>query len=374
MKHVIEYSIVPRSLSCSIEITEHLLKNSRDFAYQLKKLASRFAVITDENVKKIYGDFLLETLKNEGIEASLFAFPSGERSKNRRTKEKLEDQMFQEKFGKDTCIIAFGGGVVSDVAGYLAATYCRGVPLIVIPTSLLGMVDASIGGKTGVDVSYGKNLIGCIYHPHKIIIDPRFLETLPREEFQNGLSEMIKHGLILDSAYFSFLEKQREKLLDLHLPALTEAIFKSIQIKTDLVAKESQGSPIRDLLNFGHTVGHALEKNLDFLLPHGKAVAIGMVVESYLSVQMGILPQSSLEKIMQVLFHFGHQFRLPKTLSIQNMLDTMGLDKKSIKGQPRFVILKEIGQSLSKKEYCFSVENSLLKKALNWMVYDLCCD
>ena len=224
-----------------------------------------------------------------GLEAILFSFPNGEQHKSRATKEKLEDQLFEKELGRDICVIALGGGVTTDLGGYLAATYCRGVPLVMMPTSLLGMVDASIGGKTGVNTPYGKNLVGSIYQPKKVLIDPATLQSLPLKELRNGIVEMIKHGLILDRDYFTYLNEHADQLLELDLSILEKAIFESCRIKREIVEQDDRESGKRNLLNFGHTVGHALENLTHYSLAHGEAVAIGILVESHLAVQLGHL-------------------------------------------------------------------------------------
>ena len=165
----------------------------------------------------------------------------------------MENQLFEKGLGRDTCVIALGGGVVTDMAGYVAATYCRGIPLVMIPTSLLGMVDASIGGKTGVNVSYGKNMLGCIYQPKKVFIDLFTLKTLPKKELTNGVVEMIKHGLIADDNLFEYLEKHSDQLLALDFSFLEKAIFESCRIKKEIVEQDEKENGKRHLLNFGHT-------------------------------------------------------------------------------------------------------------------------
>lgn len=356
-----------------IEIQSGLL--NLKMASYLSSLAFRFAIITDDKIAGLYGEQLRHLLSACGLEVYLFSFPNGEQHKTRGTKEILENQLFEKGLGRDTCVIALGGGVVTDLAGYLAATYCRGVPLVMIPTSLLGMVDASIGGKTGVNIPFGKNLLGCIYQPKKVLIDPSTLNSLPKKELVNGVVEMIKHGLIADYKFFEYLEENSNQLLALDLPILEKVIFESCRIKKRIVEQDEKEQGKRRLLNFGHTIGHALEKLTHYCLSHGEAVAIGILIESYLSMQLGVLDQISFDRIKKILLQYGLALRLPSKFAVQALYDAMALDKKSLKGQPRFVIIDKIGSSLEYNgSYCTHVDESLIRKALLWMNHDLCCD
>lgn len=359
------------SYQYEIEIGSELLNFQTQY---LSSLASRFAIITDDKIASLYGEQLQGCLSSSGLEVYLFSFPNGEQYKTRGTKELLENQLFEKGLGRDTCVIALGGGVVTDIAGYLAATYCRGIPLVMIPTSLLGMVDASIGGKTGVNVPYGKNMLGCIYQPKKVVIDLSTLKSLPRKELANGVVETIKHGLIADSKLFENLEKHSDQILTLGTTVLEKVIFDSCRIKKEIVEQDEKETGKRRLLNFGHTIGHALERLTQYSLSHGEAVAIGLLVESYFSVKLGILDQTSFDRIKKILLQYGLPLKLSSRFPIQTILDAMALDKKSLKGQPRFVMIDAIGSSLAyDSSYCTHVEDSLIKNALHWMNDDLCC-
>lgn len=346
-----------------------------DFQTQyLSSLSSRFAIITDDIIAYLYGEQLQKHLASSGLEVYLFSFSNGEKYKTRATKEILENQMFEKGFGRDTCVIALGGGVVTDLAGYVAATYCRGIPLVMIPTSLLGMVDASIGGKTGVNVPYGKNMLGCIYQPKKVIIDLSTLKSLSKKELANGVVEMIKHGLIADCQLFEDLEKHSDQVLASDSKILGQVIFESCRIKKEIVEEDEKENGKRRLLNFGHTIGHALERLTHYSISHGEAVAIGLLVESYLAVKLGLLDQISLDRIKKILLLYGLPLRLPTKFPVQTILDAMALDKKSLKGQPRFVMIDAIGSALSYDfSYCTYVEEPIIETALHWMNDDLCC-
>jgi 3-dehydroquinate synthase len=354
-----------------IEIGNGLLNFQSQY---LNSLASRFAIITDDKVAPLYGEQLQEDLASSGMEVYLYSFPNGEQYKTRATKELLENQLFEKGLGRDTCVIALGGGVVTDIAGYLAATYCRGIPLVMIPTSLLGMVDASIGGKTGVNAPYGKNMLGCIYQPKKVVIDLSTLKSLPKKELANGVVEMIKHGLIADCKLFEDLEKHSDQLLALDSAVVGKTIFESCRIKKDIVEQDEKEKGKRHLLNFGHTVGHALERLTDYSLSHGEAVAIGLLVESYFSLKLEAFDQNSFDRIKKILIRYGLPLQLPSRLSIPAILDAMALDKKSLRGQPRFVMIDAIGSpKIYDSSCCSHVEESLIENALQWMNDDLCC-
>lgn len=357
--------------SYEIEISSGSLYRQAEF---LSPLAPKFAIITNDTLAPLYGEKLQKSLSSLKLEAHLFQFPDGEQYKTRKTKEDLEDQLFQKGLGRDTCVIGLGGGVVTDIAGYVAATYCRGIPLVIIPTSLLCMVDAGIGGKTGINVPYGKNLLGCIYQPKKVIIDPDTLHSLPKKELINGVVEMIKHGLIADAGYFEYLEKNDKKLLALDPTVVEKGIFESCRIKKEIVEQDEKEQGKRRLLNFGHTIGHALETLTEYSLAHGEAVAIGLLVESYLSVQLNRLDKSVLKQIKQILVNYGVPLHLPKQFPISTFLQAMELDKKSSKGMPRFVMINAIGSPVSfDSHYCTHVDETLIKKALEWMNDDLPC-
>lgn len=355
-----------------IEIGSRIINLQMEY---LALLASKFAIITDTTIAPLYGMELQNQLTSHGLVAYLFSFPSGEAHKTRATKEHLENQMFEKGLGRDTCLIALGGGIVTDVGGYIAATYCRGIPLVMIPTSLLGMVDASIGGKTGVNAPYGKNLLGCIYQPKKVILDLSLLKTLPAQELSNGFVEIIKHALITDCKLFQDLETHSDQLLALDEALLEKIIIASCHIKKEIVEEDERESGKRHLLNFGHTIGHALELLTNYSLSHGEAVAIGLVVESYLSMQMGHLNQNSFNRIKNILLDYALPLKLPSKFPIKTLLEAMHLDKKSIKGKPRFVIIEAIGSALSfNSHYCTLVETPLLMTALKWMNDALHCD
>jgi len=341
-----------------IEIENGFLSNQEKLFNAISPFGNRFAIITHENIAELYGNQLQQTLNAAGLNTALFTFPAGEKNKSRESKAAIEDQLLSHSFGRDSCIIALGGGIVTDFAGFVAATFARGIPYVSIPTSLLAMVDASVGGKTGVNTPFGKNLIGAIHQPKKVIIDPDTLKTLPLKNLAEGFVEMIKHGLVADAAYFSFLETHSKELLSLDFNLLNKAIFESCKIKKAIVEEDEREGGKRRLLNYGHTVGHALEKLTDYTLSHGEAVALGLLVEGQFST-------IDIDRIRNILTLYGLPLQMPH-ISLDQLLNAMVLDKKSLKGKPRFVILQEIGSPLPfDGHYCSEVDPALLTKAFS---------
>lgn len=349
--------------SYEIEIGNGLIADSQTLYAYLKTLAARFAIICDDTTAALYGEKLSKELSASGLEAFLFTFPSGERSKTRETKELIENQMFEHGLGRDSCVIAVGGGVVTDVAGFLAATYCRGIPLVLIPTTLLCMIDACIGGKSGVNVAYGKNLIGTIYQPKKIFIDTALLHSLPKNELRYGAVEMIKHGLIADLKFFTFLETHCEAILALDPDVIEKAIVNSCHIKIAIVEADERESHKRVLLNLGHTVAHALERLTDYAMPHGEAVAIGLWMEGAIAVELGHLKASSFKRIEKILDSYGLPKYMPPEISMGALYQAMTSDKKSLQGVPRFVLLAELGSPMPcGSSYCAPVDKAVIEK------------
>jgi 3-dehydroquinate synthase len=324
-----------------------------------------YAIISDTQVAVLYGNPLLKAFLKKGISCHLITFPSGEQSKTRETKEKLENSCFEKGLGKDSAIIALGGGVTTDLVGFLAATYCRGVPLISIPTSFLAMVDAAFGGKTGVNCSYGKNLIGCLYEPKKIIIDTQILKTQELKGIKEGLVEVIKYAIILKPKLFDYLVKHADMVLSLQENVLEHLIHEGSRTKVAVVRKSKKVMGIRNLLNFGHTIGHALESVSNHTLTHGEAVAIGIMVESEIAVRLGVMQEKVFERIQNLFELYGISTQLPASLSIEKIMDKMILDKKSLEGKPRFVMVAEIGRCLEcDLQYCKNVDEGIVRQAL----------
>lgn len=326
-------------------------------------------VLSDKRVASLYSSALLNFMQEGGCSAFLITIEEGERAKNRKIKEKIEDKMFARQCGHDTCLIAMGGGVVTDLGGFVAATYCRGIPYITIPTSLLGMVDAAIGSKTGLNVKYGKNLIGAIYSPHSTFVDPSMLNTLTTKEMRNGVAEIIKYGLILYSPLFYDIANNLDKWQQRDSTFLDKIITTSCILKQTVVKSHVKRPEIRNILNFGHTVGHAIETVEAYLIPHGEALAIGMVIEALISHRMGYIQRQDFDLVYHLIQSMDFPLVLSKRVTVDGMIHTMALDKKAQRGHPRFVILHSIGKVCSYKgSYCIAIDKNLLREVLEWMI------
>lgn len=316
--------------------------------------AASIAVITDTKIEKLFG-------KNQAFKnAVFFSFPPGEKYKTRKTKESIEDKLTKEGFGRDTVIVGLGGGVVTDLAGFVAATYCRGVRLVFIPTTLLGMVDAAIGGKNGVNTPKAKNRIGTIYFPELVLIDTDFLKSLSQKEMLMGGAEILKYGLIGDPSLFQDLSKL--------FSSIEKTIEKSIAVKRRVVDEDPEERGLRRILNFGHTIGHALETIENYKISHGEAVAIGLLVESYISHLMGYLNGPNFHKIERLFASSDFNLKISGRVTKQKMMAAMALDKKAKGKSPRFVLIEDIGKVVPfDGEYCTSLPKEILDLALEWM-------
>ncbi len=305
----------------------------------------KFFVITDNRVGKLYGRALLRALSDAGVDSGLLEFNQGEHSKNADTAYLLQTKLLRGNVKRDSMIIALGGGVVGDMAGYVAATVLRGIGFLQVPTTLLAQVDSSVGGKVGIDHPVGKNLIGAFHQPRAVFIDPTVLSTLPEEEFRNGLAEIAKIAVGLDAPFFRRIEKIASRLRKNDVRQLSWLIARAVGLKAAVVEKDEFESGLRKVLNLGHTIGHAVEASSGYAVKHGAAVAIGMAAESELAVRLGLMPEQDRIRLMDTL----HALRLPTTLPrIHNpgqFLAALAADKKSRAEGTRFVLPSAIGSS-----------------------------
>jgi len=345
------------------------LLNSKLLIDCCKPYGNRLVIITDDNVEALYSESLKHHLQSNGFSVHILSITPGEQSKTREVKQTIEDQMLALGYGRDTCMIALGGGVITDLAGFVAATYCRGIPIIYCPTTLLGMVDAGIGGKTGVNTPHGKNLIGTFAQPKAVIIDTHTLITLPEAEVLNGMVECIKHSLIASKPLFNLLLHSREGILAKEQMILKSIIADSCQIKVDIITKdEREQNGVRQLCNVGHTIGHAIENICDYQIRHGQAVAIGILVEAYMAKQMAIMTETTYREIVRLLK--AYQMHLPFDLlahcDMVKLKQALTLDKKAKNQQARYVLLAGIGDPFyTDQGYAIVVPNEIVDVALS---------
>lgn len=307
--------------------------------------SSRFFIITDSNIKKLYGNELLKVLRGNSVIANLISIPTGEKNKTRKMKEFLEDQLLFLGAERNSVIVALGGGVIGDLAGFVAATLHRGVPYVQIPTTLLAQVDSSIGGKVAIDHPLGKNLIGAFHQPKKVYIDVSTLKTLPEDEFLNGIAEVIKYGVILDKQLFSFLEKNRDAIKKRRKYVLTYIIKRCCELKKNVVEQDEKEVDLRRILNFGHTVGHAIEILSNYKISHGKAISIGMIVESKISVALGLLPQKKMIRLKELFRLYSLPVLIPPRINLEKLFAATLHDKKARGGVVYYTLFEHIGKA-----------------------------
>ncbi len=305
--------------------------------------AHRYAVIADSRVAELHGPAALEALSAAG-EAALFAFPAGEWNKSRQEWSRLTDALLRDGFGRDAAVVALGGGVTGDLAGFVAATYMRGIPVVQVPTSLLAMVDSAVGGKTGVDTEAGKNLVGAFHHPALVVVDPGLLRTLPRLQRATGLAEVVKTAAIRDAEMLSWLEARSADLLEGEPEALREAVLRSLRHKVGVVGADPAEMDVRAVLNFGHTVGHALELLAGYELLHGEAVAAGMRAEARLGERLGVTEAGTAARLTALLDACGLDRRAEEERRARAVWEAAARDKKARGGRVRCVLLDGIGR------------------------------
>jgi 3-dehydroquinate synthase len=276
--------------------------------------------------------------------ATRLSVPPGEKFKTRETWASLTDALLDAGFGRDSALIGLGGGVVGDLTGFVAATYQRGVPFVLVPTTLLAMLDASVGGKTGVDTPHGKNLIGAFHPPVAVVADPATLRSLPDAEYRSGLTEAVKHGLVTDAGYLAWIEANAGALLARDLPALEILIRRSVEIKAGIVAGDEREAGPRAMLNAGHTVAHALEQVSGYQLLHGQAVGLGLLAECAMAEEAGLLPANTGTRIAALLAHLRLPVRVTFRTNAERIRQAMTRDKKNVAGEIRFAVPIEVGR------------------------------
>lgn len=304
----------------------------------------KLCIVTDSGVAPYYLDEVKGLLRNICSRPDFFIIPEGEASKNLDTVSRLYEFLIKQQFDRKDMLIALGGGVVGDLTGFTASTYLRGIDFIQVPTSLLAQVDSSIGGKTGVDFLAYKNMVGAFYMPKLVYINISSLKTLSERQFHSGLGEVIKHGLIRDVSYYSWIRDHRESIAARDTAAMASAVERSCLIKRDVVQQDPREQGIRACLNFGHTLGHAIEKLTDYSLAHGECVAIGSVLAAQISKNRGYLTEEEYEDIQSLYEYFAFP-KLPDTLTAREIIETTKHDKKMEQGKLKFILLKSPGEA-----------------------------
>lgn len=331
--------------SYSIQIGEGLLDDLGGYCARLK-LGSRCAIVTDTNAGKRFAKPAFNSLAREGFDPALIVVPAGESAKSLKSVHACYNQLAAHRLERKSFIVALGGGVVGDLAGFVAATYLRGISFVQVPTTLLAQVDSSVGGKVGVNLKAGKNLVGAFHQPRLVLCDLDTLKTLPEREFRSGLAEVVKYGVIYDADLFRRIERDGDKLLERKPRLLAAVIARCCQIKAAVVGKDETESGLRQILNYGHTIGHAIEaiSGYDKYL-HGEAIAIGQTLAARLSVKLAGLPARDALRIGNMFGEFGlpNRIRLNESQQ-QRLIAAMRLDKKVSDGQIKFVLARRIGK------------------------------
>lgn len=345
--------------SYNIYIKADILKEAGKYIRELN-LSKKALVITNPTVGGLYLDKLIEYLKQYDITPYIAEVPDGEEFKSLKYASFLYDQMISFKLDRKTPVIAFGGGVIGDLAGFAAATFMRGLPLVQIPTTLLSQVDSSVGGKVAVNHPKSKNMIGSFYQPKMVIIDVNLLQTLPERELRAGLSEVIKYGVIKDKLLFDYLKENMVKIKELDQECLEEIIARSCEIKADIVSRDEREVGIRAILNYGHTIGHALESITKYdKYRHGEAIAVGMIVESNIAVALNLFSKDGVKEQEDLFRDTGLKVHF-KDIDTSAIMKAIWLDKKVLEEKLRFVLPVEIGNVIIKE----CIDEEIIRKAI----------
>ena len=331
--------------SYPIHIGAGLLEQTGELLRQAG-LRGKAAIVTNPVVAQLYLDPVYDSLRHAGFDVAPVLVPDGEEHKNLASLATIYERLIAARLERKSCVLALGGGVIGDLAGLAAATYLRGIPYAQLPTTLLAQVDSSVGGKTAVNHAEGKNLIGAFYQPKLVVIDIAVLRSLPKRELLAGLAEVIKYGIIEDPRLFSLLENAMEHIIGLNPQLLTQIVATSCAIKARVVEMDEREDDHRAVLNFGHTVGHALEAATGYRrFLHGEAVAIGMIKAAALSVSQGLCDAESLKRIAALVEKAGLPVAIPAEVSLRSLVQAMEIDKKAAGGRIKFVMCEGIGKT-----------------------------
>lgn len=327
---------------------------------------SKFAIVTDNNVKDLYAEKICSLLRENGYITNLISFPAGEKSKTRQMKEYVEDTMLEWGYRRDCCIIAVGGGVVTDLAGFVAGTFGRGIPFINYATTLLASADASVGGKTAVDTPLATNLIGLFNQPEKVYLDIATWKTLPQEQISSGMAETIKHACIADREFFDYLYDNMDLIFNVDETVCTHITEKNCSVKYQVVMKDERESGLREILNLGHTVGRAIETVSEYRLLHGQAVAIGLMAEVKMAEKLGYCTYEDVNLLKNILERAKLPTAIPDYIDREQLVKKLYTDKKVKNGKLRFVFQKGIGEVMvfENEQYAQAVSESFAREII----------
>lgn len=340
---MIRVNIETKSQSYEALIEGGLLRSVGVYVNELMPKVQRYYIVTVPIIRKLYGKYLSESFKSVKLEHHFIEMPDGERRKNLSTIEAAGGRLVKLGADRNSVVVALGGGVVGDMAGFLASIYMRGIPFVQIPTTFLAQIDSSVGGKTGVNLNEGKNLLGTFQQPRMVIIDPAVLRSLPEREYRSGLFEALKAGIIRDPRIFEFMEENRERILDRDPATLEWLIAECVRVKAAVVSADEQEHGVRRILNLGHTIGHALEAETQYKhFMHGEAVAWGMVAAAMISVGMQLTDSRCAQRIISAVFSYAP---LPKVeVRPKSVIKRLTRDKKTVDGKVHFILPREIGK------------------------------
>ena len=341
-------------------VFEHSFDRLSEEMLSLNSRERKVCIVTETKVESLYLEQVKNVLAPVCKELICFVFPEGEASKNLDTVKDLYEHLIQNKFDRKDLLVALGGGVTGDLTGFAAATYLRGVDFIQVPTTLLSQVDSSIGGKTGVDFNAYKNMVGAFHMPKLVYINIDTLASLPEREFNCGLGEIIKHGLIKSMDYLNFIKEHKEAIKSRVPKVLKEMIYGSCMIKKAVVERDPKEKGERAMLNFGHTLGHAIEKKMEFAMLHGECVALGSIIALYISYQMGRITKEEYEENRALIEWFDYP-SLPENIDPQELVEITKVDKKMESGFVKFIILNKIGEA----EIVKTVTDEMMKEAVS---------
>ena len=341
-----------------------------DYISSIGSIERKICIVSENNVASLYMDAILLSIQSCCKKAISFVFPEGEKSKNLDTVNMLYEKLILEHFDRKDLLIALGGGVVGDLTGFTAATYLRGIDFIQIPTSLLAQVDSSIGGKTGVDFKAYKNMIGAFHMPKLVYMNLSVLKTLDKRQFNSGMGEIVKHGIIQDNNYFNWLSINYDKIITGDIDSIYEMVRKSCVIKKNVVENDPTEKGQRALLNFGHTLGHAIEKYMDFQFLHGECVFIGMLLATIISYNKGYISTDSKRAIFHAISKFNPP-KLPDNIDIDAVTDYTKNDKKMSGNRVKFILIKEIGEAFISMEVSLEDMKASLIELLKIKDYDI---